>query len=68
MIAMVMGFFAVDEVVLKAKGIIRLDGCFVFGTAATKIVIDVGGMMVDHHDHSPDLMRLDRFPKDSGIS
>jgi hypothetical protein len=59
-----MGFLAVDQVVLKSKGIIRLDGNFVFRPAATQIVINMGGKMVDYHDHTPGQSRFGGFPLD----
>ena len=63
MIALVMGFLSMDQMMLESKWIIRLDADFVFRPAAAEIVIDVGNVMVNNHNHSPDLVCLFWFPK-----
>ena len=67
MLAFVMGFFAVDQMMLEAKGIIRLDCDFIFRPVAAEIVINMGNVMVDDHNHSPDLVCLGGFPKDTSF-
>ena len=63
MIALVMGFLPMDQMVLESKRIVRLDSEFIFRPAAAEIVIDVGNVMVNNHNHSPDLVCLFWFPK-----
>jgi hypothetical protein len=53
-----------DQMVLESKRIVRLDSEFIFRPAAAEIVIDVGNVMVNNHNHSPDLVCLFWFPKD----
>src|ERR1022692_5258584 len=63
MIALVMGFLPMDQMMLESKWIIRLDGDFVLRPAAAEIVVNMGGLMVDDHNHSSDLMCFRGFPK-----
>jgi len=67
MIALVMRFFAVDQMVLESKRIIRLDGDFIFRPATAEIVIDMGCLMVDDHNHSTGLMCFRGSPKDASF-
>ena len=67
MIALVMRFFAVDQMVLESKRIIRLDSDFVFGPAAAEIMENMGGMMIDNNNHSSDLMCFRGFSKDTSF-
>ena len=67
MIALVMRFLAVDQMMLKSKRIIWLDCGFVFRPASTKITIDVGHVMVDDHNHSANLMCLRGFSKNASL-
>ena len=63
MIALVMGFLPMDQMVLESKRIIRLDSEFIFRPAAAEIVVNMGDVMVNDHDHSSDLVCLCSFPK-----
>src|ERR1039457_5504045 len=67
MIALVMGFLPMDQMMLESKWIIRLDGDFVLRPAAAEIGGNIGGVMIDHHTHSPDLMCLCWFPEDASF-
>jgi hypothetical protein len=58
-----MGFLPMDQMMLESKWIIRLDGDFVLRPAAAEIVVNMGGLMVDDHNHSSDLMCFRGFPK-----
>ena len=48
---------------LESKRIIRLDGDLIFRPAAAEIMINMGDMMVDDHNHSSDLVCPCRFPE-----
>ena len=63
MISLVVGFLPMDQMMLKAKRIIRLDGDLVFRPAAAEIVVNMGRAMIDNDNHSSDLMRFRGFPK-----
>jgi hypothetical protein len=52
MITLIVGLFAMDQMMLESERIIRLDGDFIFRTAVAEIVVNVGDMMVDDHNHS----------------
>ena len=67
MIALVMGFFAMDQVMLKSKWVIRLDGDLDLRPAAAEIVVNMGRMMIDNDNHWSDLMRFRGFPKDASF-
>jgi hypothetical protein len=56
-----------NQMMLESKWIVGLYGDFVLRPAAAEIVVNVGGMMVDHYDHSSDLMCLRGFPQDAGF-
>ena len=58
-----MGFLPMDQMMLETERIIRFDGDFIFRPAAPEIVVNMGDLMVDDHNHSPDLVRLCGFPK-----
>ena len=53
--------------VLESERIIRLDSDFVFRPAAAKVVINMGGVMIDDHNHSAILMGFRGFTKDAGF-
>jgi hypothetical protein len=65
MITLVMGFLPMDQMMLKSERIIRLDGDFIFRSAAAEIVVNMGGMMIDDHNHPSDPMCFRGFPKDA---
>jgi len=67
MIALEMGFLPMDQMMLESKWIVGLDGNFVFGPAAAEIVINMGGVMVDDHNHSSDLVCLRGFPENARL-
>ncbi len=68
MISLIVGLFAVDQMMLESERIIRLNGDFFFRPASAEIVVNMGNVMVDDHNHSPDLMCLCWFPKDTSLS
>jgi hypothetical protein len=67
MIALVMGFLAVDQMMLESERIVWLDSNFVFRPAAAEIVVNMGNAMVDDHDHSPDLVSFRGLPKNASV-
>jgi hypothetical protein len=56
-----------DQMMLKSKWIIRLDGDLVLRPAAAEIVVNMGRTMIDNDNHSSDLMRFRGFPEDTGF-
>ena len=68
MVAFVMGFLAVDQVAFESKGVVRLHGNLAFRQRTAKVVIDMGGMMADDHNYSPDSVCLGRFSKNVSLS
>ena len=67
MIALVMGFLAMDQMMLESKRIIRLDGNFIFRAAAAEIMVNMSSVMVDNHNHSADMVCVCWFPEDAGF-
>ncbi len=67
MISLVVGFLPMDQMMLKAKWIKWLDGDFVLRPTAAEIVVDMGGTMIDDHNHSPYLMCFRGFSKDASF-
>ena len=63
MITLIMGFFAMDQMMLESERIIRLNGDFIFRPVAAEIVVNVGNMMVDDHNHPPDLVCFFGLPE-----
>src|ERR1700677_2733166 len=61
-ITLVMSFLAMDQMMMEAEGIIRFHSDFALRPAVAQIVINVSNMMVDDHDHSPDLGCLGEDP------
>lgn len=65
--ALAVGFLAVDEVVLKPKGTVRLDGPIALRQASAHVVIDERAMMIDGDDHPPGPVGPGGFPQRSSI-
>jgi hypothetical protein len=67
MVALVMGFLPMDQMMLETERIVRLDSEFIFRPAAAEIVVNMGRMMIDNDNHWSDLMRFRGFPKDASF-
>ena len=46
-----MGFFAMKQMVMESKWIVWADCLSLFRLCLVVVLMDVGGMMVDHHNH-----------------
>ena len=67
MVALVMGFLPMDQMMLETERIVRLDSELIFRPAAAEIVVNMGDVMVNDHDHSSDLVCFCGFPKNASF-
>ena len=67
MVALVMGFLPMDQMMLESKRVIWLNGEFIFRPLTAEIVVNMGSVMVDDHNHSSDLMCFRGFAKDASF-
>jgi len=56
-LAFVVGFFAVNEVVLKSVGVVGLDGSAAFRAGSAGVVPEVGDMMIDDDNDAAEGLR-----------
>ena len=58
--SLVVRFLAMDQVAMKSVRIIRLDGSFDSWSAATEVLVQPRGMMVDDYVYASELLGLSR--------
>ena len=66
-LALVVGFFLVNEVVVKTERIVGTDCLFCLRDFLVKVLVNMRGVMIDHHDHPNGLRRFDRRRSWTGI-
>jgi hypothetical protein len=66
-IAFVMRFLAVDQMMMKSKPIVGLDRILVHRPVTAQVVINVGSVMVDNDNHAGDGIGFGRFIKQTGF-
>jgi hypothetical protein len=67
-LSLVVGFFTVDQVALKSKGIVWSDGCFVFRPGIIHVLVKTRGLMIDDRNYSLEPLGATRRLLKSGFA